>query len=76
MAAPEFLVIDLLSIQGDREKAEKCYQWVLEKMIGNAYLPEQIFENNIQVSVSPLLWSHAMFVLAAKQLGLPGGRDA
>jgi GH15 family glucan-1,4-alpha-glucosidase len=57
------------SIQGDREKAERYYNWVLEKMIGRDYLPEQIFENAIQVSVSPLLWSHTMFALASKQLG-------
>jgi GH15 family glucan-1,4-alpha-glucosidase len=57
------------SIQGDRENAEKYYNWVLEKMIGSDYLPEQIFENQIQVSVSPLLWSHAMFALASKHLG-------
>jgi glucoamylase len=57
------------SMHGDREKAEKYYYWVLEKMIGMDYLPEQIFENNIQVSVSPLLWSHTMFALASKRLG-------
>ena len=57
------------SIQGDRGKAEMYYNWVLEKMIGRDYLPEQIFENAIQVSVSPLLWSHTMFALASKQLG-------
>lgn len=33
------------------------------------YMPEQLFDNNIQVSVSPLCWSHSMFVIAAKELG-------
>jgi GH15 family glucan-1,4-alpha-glucosidase len=56
-------------IQGDRAKAEKYYNWVLDRMIGTDYIPEQIFENDIQVSVSPLLWSHTMFALASKQLG-------
>ena len=57
------------AIQGDREKAERYYTWVLERMIGRDHLPEQIFENAIQVSVSPLLWSHTMFALASKHLG-------
>ncbi len=34
----------------------------------NNYIPEQIFENDIQVSVSPLLWSHSMFVIASEEL--------
>jgi GH15 family glucan-1,4-alpha-glucosidase len=57
------------SIQGDRAKAEKTYDWVLDRMIGSDHIPEQMFENTIQVSVSPLLWSHTMFALATKQLG-------
>lgn len=57
------------SINGEKSKAEKYYNWVLDKLTGNGYIPEQIFENNMQVSVSPLLWSHTMFILASKQLG-------
>ncbi len=56
-------------MKGDKEKAEKYYDWVLEKMDNSNHIPEQIFENDIQVSVSPLLWSHSMFALASKQLG-------
>lgn len=63
------------SIQGDRKKAEKCYDWVLEKMADRDDLPEQIFENEMQISVSPLLWSHAMFALASKYLGFAGDGD-
>ena len=57
------------SMKGDKEKAEKYYDWVLEKMGNSNHIPEQIFENDIQVSVSPLLWSHTMFALASQQLG-------
>lgn len=57
------------SMKGDKEKAEQYYDWVLEKMDNSNHIPEQIFENDIQVSVSPLLWSHAMFALASQQLG-------
>ena len=50
----------------DREKAFQYYNWVLDKV--DRSIPEQIFENDIQVSVSPLCWSHAMFVIASKEL--------
>jgi glucoamylase len=56
------------SIKGDKENAEKYFYWVLEKIENSNYIPEQIFENDIQISVSPLLWSHTMFVLASKHL--------
>ncbi|MCK5176594.1 MAG: hypothetical protein KAQ92_02620, partial [Candidatus Aenigmarchaeota archaeon] len=56
------------SIKGDKKNAEKYYYWVLEKIKDSDCIPEQIFENDIQVSVSPLLWSHSMFVLATKYL--------
>jgi GH15 family glucan-1,4-alpha-glucosidase len=51
---------------GNREKALQYYNWVLDKIKG--FIPEQIFENNIQVSVSPLCWSHSMFVIASREL--------
>jgi GH15 family glucan-1,4-alpha-glucosidase len=57
------------SIKGDKDRAEKYYYWVLEKINDADCIPEQIFENDIQVSVSPLLWSHSMFVVASKYLG-------
>jgi glucoamylase len=58
------------SIKGDKENAKKYYYWVFEKIKKSDYIPEQIFENDIQVSVSPLLWSHSMFVLASNYLNL------
>lgn len=57
------------SIKGNKASAEKYYYWVLEKIEDGDCIPEQIFDNEIQVSVSPLLWSHAMFVVASKYLG-------
>ncbi len=50
----------------DKEKAQQYYDWVLNRVDG--FIPEQIFENNTQISVCPLCWSHAMFVLASKEL--------
>jgi len=55
------------SIVGKRKKAEEYYFWVLDRV--ENYIPEQIFDNDIQVSISPLAWSHAMFIIASKFLG-------
>jgi GH15 family glucan-1,4-alpha-glucosidase len=52
---------------GHREKALQYYNWVLNRT--QKFIPEQIFENNVQVSVKPLCWSHAMFIIASKELG-------
>lgn len=58
----------VLSKMGRREKALKYYNKVLKDV--DNYIPEQIFNNNIQEGISPLAWSHAMFVLASQELGL------
>jgi GH15 family glucan-1,4-alpha-glucosidase len=52
---------------GNREKALQYYEWPLKR--AKEFLPEQIFDNNLQVSVRPLCWSHAMFIIASKELG-------
>ncbi|PKL72077.1 hypothetical protein CVV26_03095 [Candidatus Kuenenbacteria bacterium HGW-Kuenenbacteria-1] len=56
-------------LKGDKEKSEKYYNWVLDR-IGKFknYLPEQIF-SDFRVGVYPLVWSHAMFIIASKYLG-------
>ena len=54
---------------GKREQAETYFSWVVERAPKfNYYLPEQYFDD-IRVGIYPLAWSHAMFVIAAKQLG-------
>lgn len=57
------------SIKGDKNNAERYYNWVLDRINDKGYIPEQIFENEIQISVCPLVWSHAMFILSSKFLG-------
>jgi glucoamylase len=52
---------------GDRERALQYYDWPLKR--AKEFLPEQIFDNELQVSVRPLCWSHAMFIIASKELG-------
>lgn len=55
------------SLIGDRNKAETYYRWVIDRV--NKYIPEQIFNNDIQVSICPLVWSHTMFIIASMHLG-------
>ncbi|MEK7994615.1 MAG: hypothetical protein AAB403_12495, partial [Planctomycetota bacterium] len=55
------------SLCGDRGNAEKHFNWPIEKI--DNFLPEQIFKGKSKASVSALLWSHAMFVIAASFLG-------
>lgn len=52
----------------DQHKAMKYYNQVVNDV--KLDIPEQIFNNSIQQSVSPLLWSHSMFVIASQKLGL------
>lgn len=54
---------------GEEETATVYYNKVINDL-SSSFIPEQIFNNNIQVSVSPLAWSHAMFVIATQKLGL------
>jgi GH15 family glucan-1,4-alpha-glucosidase len=53
---------------GNSDRANYYFKWVLDRIGVSNAIPEQIFENDIQVSVSPLLWSHSMFVIASKEL--------
>jgi glucoamylase len=55
------------NLSGDKENARKFFDRTLEQI--DKYIPEQIFEDKSRSSISPLLWSHAMFVIAAKYLG-------
>ncbi|MBU0457475.1 MAG: glycoside hydrolase family 15 protein [Nanoarchaeota archaeon] len=54
---------------GNKNKALKYYDKVINDMKGKKYIPEQFFNNNIQISVSPLCWSHSMFVIVSRKLG-------
>ena len=54
---------------GNRKKALSYYDKVLRDVNGRR-LPEQVFDNDLQVPVKPLCWSHAMLVIATARLGL------
>ncbi len=52
---------------GDRKNALKHFYWPLERT--EKYFPEQIFTKRGKYSISPLVWSAAMFIIAADFLG-------
>ncbi|MGD2095778.1 MAG: glycoside hydrolase family 15 protein [Phycisphaerales bacterium] len=53
-------------LRNDKKKSEKYFNWPLTRI--DTYLPEQIFKDKKKVSISPLTWSHAMFIIAANSL--------
>jgi GH15 family glucan-1,4-alpha-glucosidase len=55
------------SLCNDNKNAKKYFTWPLERI--DTYIPEQIFKDKKKSSVSPLVWAHSMFVIAAKFLG-------
>jgi len=57
-----------LSKNDYKEEAFKYYNWVIDSV--ENYIPEQIFQNNFQKSISPLAWSHSMFIIASSELNL------
>jgi GH15 family glucan-1,4-alpha-glucosidase len=62
-----WMTVALLRL-GEKEKAVLYFNKVLD-VLKDDFIPEQIFNNPYQVSVSPLCWSHAMFVVACRELG-------
>jgi len=63
-----FWYIIALKKLGEREEAKKLFGDYI-KQFPEGHIPEQVFDNEIQTSPSPLCWSHAMFVICAKELG-------
>lgn len=57
-------------LAGHKNKAMQYYTWVVDRAEKfNFYLPEQFFED-VRIGIYPLAWSHAMFIIASKFLGL------
>jgi len=55
------------AFRDDKKNARRYFSWPLKRT--DKYIPEQIFRTKRKKSVCPLVWSHSMFVLAAKFLG-------
>lgn len=57
------------ALAGDKNRALKYYNWVVERSDKfKGFLPEQYFDD-FRVSIYPLAWSHAMFIIASHYLG-------
>ena len=57
------------ALAGEKNRALKYYNWVVDRSEKfNDYLPEQYFDD-FRISIYPLAWSHAMFVIASHYLG-------
>jgi GH15 family glucan-1,4-alpha-glucosidase len=54
--------------KGDKKKARKYYDWVIDRVEDDYLIPEQIFED-ARKGIKPLVWSHAMFIIASHFLG-------
>jgi GH15 family glucan-1,4-alpha-glucosidase len=55
--------------KGDQKRALVYYNWVLDRIDKfGGYIPEQIFDD-FRIGVYPLVWAHAMFILASSSLG-------
>lgn len=66
-----FWLAIVLNRMGRKDEAMKYYQKAIDDIDGKTGLiAEQVFNNDIQKAVSPLCWSHAMFIFASKELGI------
>lgn len=59
-----------LDKMGRREEGLKYYWKAVNDVPEDGLIAEQVFNNDIQKAVSPLCWSHNMFVLASREMGL------
>lgn len=57
-----FWLAIVLCLRGKQEDAQTFADYVFRRVRDNL-LPEQFFDNDIQESIKPLGWSHAMFIL-------------
>ncbi|MFB6209685.1 MAG: glycoside hydrolase family 15 protein [Candidatus Nanohaloarchaea archaeon] len=62
-----FWYVKVLSMLGRKEKAEELFHDQINQLEGR-YIPEQLFDDQRR-GIRPLAWSHAMFVVAAEELG-------
>ncbi len=64
---------------GNRENALRYYEKVLRDIPMQGDIPEQVFDNPYQKSVSPLCWAHVLFVIVTMKLypeSYPGVRTS
>lgn len=61
-----FWMAIVLNKMGNKEEAIKYYNKVVSLI--DEHIPEQVFDNDKKKCVSPLCWSHSMFVIASREL--------
>jgi glucoamylase len=64
------------AMAGDKKKGRSLIDAVSARLDKNMLIPEQLFDNDIQVSVKPLAWSHAMQVIAENILQRKSARTS
>ncbi len=65
-----FWLAIVLNKMDRKNDAEKYFWQVLDQIDDDLLIPEQLFpKKDPRVGVKPLLWSHMMFIHAAKELG-------
>jgi len=65
-----FWLAIVLNKMGRSDEAEKYFWKAVEDVPETGLIAEQVFNNDIQKAVSPLCWSHNMFILACRELGI------
>lgn len=65
-----FWLVTILHKMGRKKEAEHLFQKTMDDIGEDGLIAEQVFNNNIQKAVSPLCWSHNMFIFAAQELGV------
>jgi len=63
-----FWLATYYQLAGQPKKAEQYFNWVINRLDNDLLIPEQIFED-FRKGIKPLAWSHAMFIIAAANLG-------
>ncbi|TRM87382.1 glucan 1,3-alpha-glucosidase, partial [Sulfolobus sp. E3] len=54
---------------GDKNKALEYISWVVNRALPTGFLPEQVDPETFEpTSVTPLVWSHAEFIIAVNKL--------
>ena len=55
------------ALRKNQKKSREYYMWVVDRIKDDYLIPEQIF-SDFREGIRPLVWSHAMFIIASKFL--------
>jgi GH15 family glucan-1,4-alpha-glucosidase len=63
-----FWLATVLNMRGETERAREIFDFTVDRIPASGLIPEQLFDNEVQKGVSPLAWSHAMFLIAGQAI--------